>query len=96
MSVRAIEAATAGWPAPVRDQVPVNVTVPEPVGMIVAWAALFPETMATAPLAVQAYEATVRPQEAALPLASSTALLPAAMAGSTTAAIGACAACTAV
>ena len=24
----ALEAATAGWPAPVRDQVPVNVTVP--------------------------------------------------------------------
>src|SRR5438128_1819558 len=24
----AIEAATAGWPAPVRDRVPVNVTVP--------------------------------------------------------------------
>ncbi|MBO0818313.1 MAG: O-succinylbenzoate synthase, partial [Actinobacteria bacterium] len=24
----AVEAATAGWPAPVRDRVPVNVTVP--------------------------------------------------------------------
>src|SRR5450631_598583 len=52
--------------------------------------------MVTPPVAAHAYEAIVRPQEAALPDASSTAVLPAAVdAGTTTAAIGRSAAFTA-
>src|SRR5208283_1266610 len=75
--------------------VTVSVTVPAP-GIIVTLAVVLPETIRTAPLADHKYEAMVRPQEAALPLASSTAFTPAAMAGSTTAAMGRCAACTAL
>jgi hypothetical protein len=52
--------------------------------------------MVTPPEAAHAYDAMVRPQDAALPLASSTAVLPAAVvAGTTTAAMGRSAASTA-
>jgi hypothetical protein len=74
--------------------VTVSVTVPAP-GKIVALSLLFPETMLTPPVAVQEYALIVRPHEPALPLASSTASLPARMGGNFTAAMGSCAACTA-
>ena len=63
--------------------------------MIVTLSVLPPETMLAPPLAVQEYFATVRPHEAALPLASSTASPPAMRVGNFTAAMGSCAACTA-
>ena len=76
------------WPPML--SVMVSVTVPAP-GRIVALSLCAPETMLT-PLAVQEYVAIVRPHEAALPLASSTASLPATMGGNFTAAMGSCAA----
>ena len=73
---------------PPRLSVTVSVAVPEPETVVV-----FPELLLTLapPLAAHAYEAIVRPQEAALPLAFNE--LPEEIA---TAAIGSCAAWTAV
>ena len=78
------------------ESVTVSVTLPLP-GSIDTCAVLAPEAMETPPVAVQAYETIDRPHAAALPLASKTAAVPALIVvGSDTAAIGCCAACTAL
>lgn len=72
------------------ESVTVSVTVPEPLpDSIVACADVAPDTMLALPLAVQAYDAIARPQEAALPLPSNNAPVPTTnVVGSATAAIG--------
>lgn len=75
----------------------VSVKVPPDSGIIVNFDVFATDTTEMLPLVTaQKYEAIFLPQDAALPLASNTALLPAAITtGSATAAMGRCAACTA-
>ena len=63
---------------------------------MVAFDVVPPCVIVTPPPAAQAYEAMLRPQAAALPPPSRTAVLPAVIVGRLTAAMGACAACTAL
>jgi hypothetical protein len=81
-----------------RLSVTTSVTVPVlPFGVTVTCAAVEPGGIKVLGLADHAYEATVRPQEGALPPASKTAGAPTLLdAGTTTAAIGRCAALTAL
>jgi hypothetical protein len=79
------------------ESVTVRVMVPDaPVGTTVTWAVLAADCSVAPAPTTHAYEAIVRPQDAALPLASRTAEAPVAVvAGTMTAAIGRSAALTA-